>query len=90
MTLIDTSAWIEFFRAKGDSTLESRMAALISFGAAATRAPSVSSCSSARDLRDGPICEQVSALRAACPSLASIGTLPNFVALLIRSLHRIY
>ena len=39
MTLIDTSAWIEFFRARGDAILKSRVADLISFGAAAYTCP---------------------------------------------------
>ena len=39
MTLIDTSAWIEFFRAKGDAALKSRVADLISFGEAAYTCP---------------------------------------------------
>jgi predicted nucleic acid-binding protein len=39
MTLIDTSAWIEFFRAKGDATLKARVADLISFGAAVYTCP---------------------------------------------------
>jgi predicted nucleic acid-binding protein len=39
MTLIDTSAWIEFFRARGDAALKSRVADLISFGEAAYTCP---------------------------------------------------
>jgi predicted nucleic acid-binding protein len=39
MTLIDTSAWIEFFRSKGDTALKSRVADLISFGEAAYTCP---------------------------------------------------
>jgi predicted nucleic acid-binding protein len=39
MTLIDTSAWIEFFRSKGDTALKSRQADLISFGEAAYTCP---------------------------------------------------
>ena len=39
MTIIDTSAWIEFFRARGDAILKSRVADLISFGAAAYTCP---------------------------------------------------
>jgi predicted nucleic acid-binding protein len=39
MTLIDTSAWIEFFRSKADTALKSRVADLISFGEAAYTCP---------------------------------------------------
>ena len=37
--LIDTSAWIEFFRPKGDRTLKARVADLIGQGAAAYTCP---------------------------------------------------
>jgi predicted nucleic acid-binding protein len=39
MTLIDTSVWIEFLRARGDTALKSRVADLISFGEAAYTCP---------------------------------------------------
>jgi predicted nucleic acid-binding protein len=39
MTLIDTSAWIEFFRAKGDAAFKARIADLISFGEAVYTCP---------------------------------------------------
>jgi predicted nucleic acid-binding protein len=39
MTLIDTSAWIEFFRAKGEATLKSKVADLIFLREAAYTCP---------------------------------------------------
>jgi predicted nucleic acid-binding protein len=39
MTLIDTSAWIEFLRAKGDASYKARVADLLSLGDAAYTCP---------------------------------------------------
>ena len=39
MTLIDTSAWIEFYRARGDPRVKSRVAAYIELGEAAHCGP---------------------------------------------------
>lgn len=39
MALIDTSAWIEFFRHKGDPTVKARVADLIALGTAAYTCP---------------------------------------------------
>ena len=39
MTLIDTSAWIEFFRAKGNPTIKSRVADFLSLGSATYTCP---------------------------------------------------
>jgi|ETNmetMinimDraft_26_1059896.scaffolds.fasta_scaffold23120_4 predicted nucleic acid-binding protein len=39
MTLIDTSAWIEFFRRRGDPTTKTRVATLIELGEAAFCGP---------------------------------------------------
>ncbi|MFT3989777.1 MAG: PIN domain-containing protein [Luteolibacter sp.] len=39
MALIDTSAWIEFFRAKGDPQIKSRVADLVSLHSAAYTCP---------------------------------------------------
>ena len=39
MVLIDTSAWIEFFRAGGDSSIKSKVAEYVSLGTAAYTCP---------------------------------------------------
>ncbi len=39
MTLIDTSAWIEFFRSRGDAVLKSRLADCLNAGEAAYTCP---------------------------------------------------
>jgi len=39
ITLVDTSAWIEFFRAKGDPAVKSRVADFLALGHAAYTCP---------------------------------------------------
>lgn len=64
MTLIDTSAWIEFFRAGGDRSVKERVAELIGADEAAYTCPVYFELmAGARDKEKGPIREALSFCR---------------------------